>query len=296
MRALVIIIVLALLGTAGYAFYLRQATAAREAELAQAQAEADRLAAESLASQADPLRGMTRDSRPEVRELSLDLLATLEPQAAAAEMARILSEEKEARVLAKALLIAGQKKLLSAVEPAIPHLKDADPSVRRNAAWALGELGATDTKAANAATGAVMEAYKAERKAWQEAKAKRPTIAPKRVGERPQPVGVAPAEFGAMGVYIDALGKLKAGAPDIFAEAIRSEEPAMRLTTAKALASVGTTQAGKELVQAWRRETDPIVKIEITKALEGGAFGDVMDPKTHTPRPDALKEKGERER
>ena len=70
----------------------------------------------------------------------------------------------------------------------------------------------------------------------------------------------------------------------------------MRLTTAKALASVGTTQAGKELVQAWRRETDPIVKIEITKALEGGAFGDVMDPKTHTPRPDALKEKGERER
>jgi len=32
----------------------------------------------------------------------------------------------------------------------------------------------------------------------------------------------------------------------------------MRLTTAKALASVGTRQAGKELVQAWQRETDPI--------------------------------------
>ena len=70
----------------------------------------------------------------------------------------------------------------------------------------------------------------------------------------------------------------------------------MRLTTAKALASVGTRQAGKELVQAWQRETDPIVKIEITKALEGGAFGEVMDPKSHTPKADAFRDKIERER
>jgi HEAT repeat protein len=203
----------------------------------------------------------TRDPEPGVRRLALEMLAWL-PQAGGEVVVRERLEDEDAGVRLAALHAVGRSQTPEALPTALRLLDDDDAHVRAAAADVVATCSDGGIEVADRLRSLLVDPDAGARVHAAEALV--------RIANDPEAIAVLEVtakspNFEDRAAALDALADVRLR-PDLVADALRDEHPAVRAAAARALANFGAEAATQPLLAALA-DNDPGVREALTDAL-----------------------------
>jgi len=226
------------------------------------------------------LAPLLRTENDDARAKAVELAGSIAAKDSVEMLQKIVRTDPSIKVRVVALDVVGRHKLESCRGAALAALAEADPALRRKAAWCLGQLGKTDSPDDLGNTRvALLKALKEEHAQWLDSVTKKEPSANGDTKLTLMPIAPGSAA-GRLNPYIQALGVAGDGAVVLdLSFWLDHPDPMVRRETALALGTIGAAESKSRLITRFRQENDSLTQEAIVSALTGSNYKMKYDAK-----------------